>query len=151
MKTKDESGFTLIETTIMLLVISFMMLIPIISVDKMTEKVQIDSFFRELSSNITMMQTHTVLNGETTEVKFIKSTGINYIDFKVFGQPNHPLNRRMIVDSPYYAFESLKIQEFHFKRETGNISASDIVRFKTTDGDYNLVYWLGSGRFEIRR
>lgn len=139
----------LIETLLMLLVISSMTLIPILSIDKMIASAQIDTFFREVTSNITLMQNHAILNSERTDIRFIKSNEGDYIEFEVYGNKNHPVNRKMLVDSPYYEFGTEKYFNFYFKKETGNISSSNKILFHTRNGYYHLTYWLGSGRFEI--
>lgn len=151
MRHKNDSGFVLIETAFLLFIISMMTLIPVLSIDKMIASAQIDAFFRELSSNITLMQNHAILNNERTDIQFVKGKegAEDIIEFKVNGYADHPLNRRMSVDSPYYAYGTGKYFGFHFKKGTGNISISNTVEFDTVKGRYTLTYWLGSGRFEI--
>lgn len=148
---KQEAGFTLVETVLMLLVISLITVIPVLSVDKMIESAEIELFFQELSSNITLMQNHAILNNEATKVHFIQQNDREFIDFQVVQKTNHPLNKRMLVDSPYYHFRGKGSKDFYFSKGTGNISGSSSFSFWTTKGDYRFTYWLGSGRFEIKK
>lgn len=151
MKHNNESGFVLIETVFLLFVISMMTLIPVLSIDKMIASAQVDAFFRELTSNITLMQNHAILNNERTNVEFLKGqeANDNRIEFKVSGYGEHPLNRTMVLDSPYYAFGTGRYFSFSFLKGSGNISDSKTIEFLTAKGRYTLTYWLGSGRFEI--
>ncbi len=147
---KNESGFVLIELTVVLLIVSIMILIPTLSIDKMIESTQVDSFFQELSANVTLMQNHAILNDEATQVQFYKGSKGDVIDFKVIGSSEHPLNRKMVLDSEHYSL-STSLADFRFLKGTGNISKSGTVNFNTSKGSYSFTYWLGSGRFEIRQ
>lgn len=149
-KKNNESGFVLLELVVVLVIVSLMLIIPTLSIDKMIEKTQVDTFFQELTSNITLMQNHTILNNEETEVRFYKGSTGDIIDFKVKGYTNHPLNREMVIDNKFYTFNA-SFTSFGFKKETGNITKTGHVSFDTSQGRYYLYYWLGRGRFEIRK
>lgn len=146
---KNESGFTLIETLLVLLVTSLLILLPTLSIDKMVESLEIDLFFREMTSNITLMQNHAILAGKKTSVEFYPIENNELIRFKVAN--NHPLNRTLYLYSPYYWFNGSEPRTFDFKSDTGNISASNTIRFNTTQGMYKLTYLMGSGRFDIKK
>ncbi|HLR92474.1 MAG TPA: competence type IV pilus minor pilin ComGD [Atopostipes sp.] len=145
-----EEGFTLLETLFVLTILSAFFLFPALSIDEVIESTQIDLFFRELTSKVTQMQTHAVLNGEMTEIEFVPE--LNTIRFYVreTDEEDHYLNAFWELDNPYYKLGGTHPQTFTFKRGTGNITSSRKVHFDTTKGRYELVYYLGSGRFEIR-
>ncbi len=146
---KNEEGFTLLETLIVLLVSSLLLMVPTLSMSKMVERMEIDLFFRELTSNITLMQNHSILSGDRTKISFYVERRGDIIDFVAAGT-NHPLNRRMYLDSPHYRFKSPSSEYFRFNGGTGNITKSDTVLFLTSQGEYKLTYLLGSGRFDIK-
>lgn len=150
-----ESGFTLVETLITLVILSFLIFLPLLSIDQAIHSVKADLFFRELSSNITMMQNHAILNGENTVVKFVPRD--HTIQFEVYTkdyQTTHPLNREMTLKGEDYEFFGKKYLSFYFAANTGSITVTDHhwrVRFKMKEELYELVFKLGSGRFEIKK
>lgn len=154
MKNEKEAGFTLIETLVTLFVASLLILMPFISIEKVTESVQIDLFFRELASNITLMQNHAILAGEKMIIEFIPQN--NMIRFKNKAAVNdtaHPLYREMYLQEGIYEFIDESYGQVSFYEYTGNISSRGgwTTYFKTSKGLYKLVFWLGSGRFEIQK
>ena len=149
MNTK-EAGFTLIESILILMITASLILVPILSVNKMIESIQTDLFFRELTSNITLMQNHSILNGETTSVQFVPGD-VDQVRFRVNKQTRHPLNRELYFENDLYQLRGRRYSDFSFSRDTGNISQANTRSFRTIKGDYVLIYWLGSGRFEIEK
>lgn len=148
---KSEDGFTLVETLLVLFIVSCTFLIPVLAIDKMIEQTTVDLFFRELTGNITMAHTHAVVNGDPTKVEFRRRTDFDDVNFTVMQQPDHPLNKQLILNKDYYYFHNRNQTIITFKRYTGNISGSVNIRFGSVNGDYRLTYWLGSGRFEITK
>lgn len=148
---KSEDGFTLVETLLVLFIVSCTFLIPVLAIDRMIEQTTVDLFFRELTGNITMAHTHAVVNGDPTKIEFFKDGNFDHINFSVIQQPNHPLSKQMVLNRDYYYFHNRNQTIITFKRHTGNISGSVNIRFGSVNGDYRLTYWLGSGRFEITR
>lgn len=152
---RKEAGFTLIETLITLLLTSLLIFMPILSIDKITESIQIDLFFRELSSTITMMQNHAILTGDRTTVEFIP--GNNLIKFKVYNadyNSNHPLNSEIYLEEGLYEIYGNGYNRVTFHGYTGNIAVFDqkwTTNFNTSKGLYRVVFQLGSGRFDIRK
>lgn len=150
MKT-NEDGFTLIETLLILMITSSLLLFSVLKINETIETVQIDLFFRELTSKITQLQTHALMTGESTEVKVVP--GEELISFRIYeeGKENHILNEVWIIDSSYYEIGSYGARQFIFKGGSGNITGSDKIIFNTTKGRYELVYLMGSGRFDVRK
>lgn len=153
MLSENEDGFTLVETLLVLFIISSTFLIPVLAIDKMIEQTTVDLFFRELTGNLTMMQNHAIINGEGTMVQFSndKDNGTEFIDFKIRQQPNHRLNKRQVLDTDFYTFRNKELKVIYFKSHSGNISESGNMRFRSVNGDYRLIFWLGSGRIEVTR
>lgn len=150
----QEDGFTLVETLLTLFVVSLTVLIPILSIDRMIEHMQIDLFFREATANITRMQNHAILNGESTQIEFVNQDGNQYINFVIPHNRSHPASNKIEIDSPYYKLKTGKsnyTKYVKYHHTTGNISDIGTVHFETTTGNYKLTFWLGSGRFEISK
>src|SRR5690625_2782626 len=92
----NEDGFTLLESLVVLMIASLFLLIPILSLQQATERVQIELFFRDLTSQITLMQNHAMLAGQPTKITFIPAR--DTISFRVMDLENievddHPINR----------------------------------------------------------
>ncbi|MDN6196301.1 MAG: type II secretion system GspH family protein [Atopostipes suicloacalis] len=154
MKGKED-GFTLVETLISLLIVSFLILLPVLSIKDTLQSIEVDLFFRELTSNITLMQNHAILMGESTSIDFVPSKKL--IRFSVHDGKNtesSPLNREMNLDDSICRYYGNASQKVYFKANTGNISVVYNrwkIKFKTVNNLYELVFRLGSGRFEIRK
>lgn len=154
MKNHSEAGFTLIEMMLTLFVVSLLLFMPVLSIEKITESIQIDLFFRELSSNITLMQNHAILTGEKMVIEFSpKNNLIRFSNDSVIEDTIHPLYREMHLKEGVCAFTGNGYGKVVFYGNTGNISASNAwsTHFQTSKGIYKLVFWLGSGRFEIQK
>jgi len=146
---KKQAGFTLLESLLILIISAGLLLLPTLSIDQVTDSIQIDLFFRELTSKITMMHNHTLLHNEKTSVQFAPSNEL--IRFRVAGDSTHSLNTEISLADKPYTLEIRNYHEFSFKADTGNVSGSDTIRFNTTEGNYRLTYLLGSGRFYVQK
>ncbi len=155
MEDNREAGFTLIESLVVLFVVSLLLFMPILSIHRVVESIKIDLFFRELSSNITLMQNHAILNGEQTRIEFSPSQ--NSIRFRVLGSKkgsHHPLNQTIDLGEESYKLQGTGYRQVTFYAHTGNISITDRqwrFNIETTQGIYELVFQIGSGRFDIRK
>jgi len=146
---KKQAGFTLLESLLILIITAGLLLLPTLSIDQMTDSIQIDLFFRELTAKMTMMHNHTLLHNEGTSVQFAPSNEL--IRFRVAGDSTHPLNTEISLADKPYSLERIDYHAFSFKAVTGNISRSDSIHFNTTEGNYRLTYLLGSGRFYVQK
>jgi competence protein ComGD len=137
-----------------LLISSFILLIPVLSIERVTESVQIEMFFRDLTSQISLMQNHAMLASQPTRISFKPQS--NTINFRVINTENnelqyHPVNRDIdLKGNPYYRLGGTSNRDFIFKTETGHITNSNSIYFDTNRGRYRLVFQIGSGRIEIR-
>lgn len=154
MKRNQDAGFTLIETLITLLVISLLLLMPTLSFEKITKSMQTDLFFRELSSNITLMQNHAILTGHKTVVEFVPQENlIRFKEDKSSLGSTHPIYREMYLQEEVYEFYGNDYGQVAFNGWTGNITSKNgwTTYIQTSEGLYKIVFWLGSGRFEIQK
>lgn len=154
MAKNSQGGFTLLETLLTLIIVGLLFSLPVISLEKAVEKVQVDLFFREFSANVTLVQNHALLTGERTEVQFAPDNEL--IRFRVIdGTNQHMLNRTMKTEKGLYEFKGSRGQSYTFFRQPGQIQSltdgSWRTNIETKFGLYEIVFWLGSGRFEIRK
>lgn len=146
-EAKDE-GFTLIETLLVLSVLSLILvMVPAIRFDYLTEKSETSLFFNSLQSSVTLVQNYSVLNDEWTVVRFFPEQGL--ISFRVAGKTNHPVEHR--IELPDHVQILNNNVEFRFKNESGNIGQYETIRFKTPEGIVEYVFQLGSGRFVVKQ
>lgn len=154
MNNQREAGFTLMETLVTLFIASLLIFMPLLSIENLTESIQIDLFFRELTSNVTLMQNHAILAGEKMIVEFIPQD--NLIRFKndtVSSGKSHPLYREMSLAESPCEIVGNSYGQIIFYENTGTISSRGAwnTYFDTSKGRYRLIFWLGSGRFEIQK
>ncbi len=147
---KNAEGFTLLETLLVLFIVSALILFPTLQLQQTTETVQIDLFFRELVAKITEMQTHAIVHGESTKVVFNPATKQIHFSVDEVDENEHPLAEVWIVENGYYQIGGKLIREFSFIGGTGNVTRSNAVNFMTTKGNYKLTYHLGSGHIDIQ-
>lgn len=154
MDKQKEAGFTLIETLVTIIVVSLLLLLPVLSIKNITEDIQVNLFFRELTSNITMMQNHAILTGEQMKVEFIPRENLICFNSKAGGNDSaHPLYREMHLQEGLYEFVGDEYAQVFFYEYTGTISTRNgwTKLIDTPKGRYKVVFWLGSGRFEIQK
>lgn len=146
-KVRNERGaLTLIESVIVLMLISMLLLIPTITFQPYQDKIEIDLFIEEVNNNITLMQNHAVFNGQPTEIRVLAEA--NQIQFYVQGQDHHPLNS---IVYPPEQVTILSTRRYRFKAQSGNIGRLGRARFQTDEGIYEFVFQLGSGRFYVQK
>lgn len=154
MTNREESGFTLMETLLTLFVASLLIFMPVLSIEKITERIQIDLFFRELTSNITLMQNQAILTGRKLVVEFVpKENLIRFTEDKMSVESVHLTYKEMPLKKDLYEFYGNDYGEVVFNGHTGNITSKNgwTTYIMTSQGLYKLVFWLGSGRFEIQK
>jgi len=143
----NRDGFTLLETLVVLFLVSILVGFPILSVQKAQESVRIKLFIEELSSGITLIQNHAIMNGEATTFQ-VKSSSDN-IHFRIYGKPSHPLNFTISPPEEVQLIGGTK--RYIFKSHSGNIGKYETFSINTSEGVYDFVFQMGSGRFYVRK
>ena len=142
---KKSEGFTLIETVLVLSVVSLILSIPFVHFNKLRVESETQLFFESLGSSITLVQTYAILNQEWTVMDV--RPGSRDISFRVVNDRNHPIAHKLPLP------ESLSLpggaREFRFSSNTGNQSDILQVPFETTKGKVNFKFKFGKGRFTI--
>lgn len=142
---KKDDGFTLMETLLVLSILSLLISFPIVQFSSMREESEHQLFFDSLRSSITLIQTHAVINNEWTvmEVRPVN----NKIYFRVPAHINHPASHTLSLP------DGITIQgtsrDYDFKSGTGNQGNLHPVIFQTRKGKVELKFQMGSGRFVI--
>lgn len=147
LKLKSEEGFTLIESIIVLFVIGIFFSFPILSFREAEKDIELDLFFEELSSSITLIQNHAILNGQTTYVE--ANPDLNTFLFRVRGEDTHSINHQLDITDTVMLIGT--VRQYEFQRQSGNQGNLNRLRMDTHKGRFELVFQMGSGRFEIRK
>lgn len=144
-KLKKSEGFTLIETVLVLSIVSIILSMPIVYFNKLKVESETQLFFETLGASITLAQSYAILNQDWTVMEVRPDS--RDISFRVVGDRNHPIAHRLSLP------ESLSMpggsREFRFSSSTGNQSDIVQVPFDTVNGRVNLRFKFGKGRFTI--
>jgi competence protein ComGD len=141
----SDSGFTLIETLLVIFIVFFIISFPILSFHQVQKDLEIELFLEELSSRLMLTQSHTILNGERAEVAIYPS--FNRIDFSINGQASHPLDYQLHF--PDSVSTRGGVRRIYYRAHSGNINDFSPLVFQTSKGRYEVKFQLGSGRFAI--
>lgn len=143
---KRDEGMTLIETLLVLAVLSLMISIPTVQFSRLKERSETALFFETFQSSVTLMQNYAILNDKWTVIEFRRP--LKDISFRVAGERGHPIEHKLSLPDHISLLNDLT--EFRFSRGTGHISGHEVIRFRTPEGIVEFAFQLGSGRYEIR-
>lgn len=146
MKWKEDAGVTLIESLLVLSIISMFIALPIYQLDQVRKQSETQLFFESLSSSITLIHNYSVLNGEWTAMEYRPSRGT--LHFKVLSSTNHPVDHVLRVPDHMRILGT--VNEVRFSGRSGTITNPHTVTFQTINGKVDCVFQIGSGRFDIR-
>lgn len=145
MQTQAKNGFTLIETLVVLLVISFCMAILSFSPSRqMIEKIESRIFFNQVLSGLNLAQEISILQETQVYVRFWQD--LPFVQFQVIG---HPTAIQEVPIPDFWHIEK-SLQFTHFP--DGRTNQFGTVVFIHQDGHRaEIVFQLGSGKFELRQ
>ncbi|WP_035445285.1 competence type IV pilus minor pilin ComGD [Atopococcus tabaci] len=143
----NEKGFTLPEVMLVLLISVFLVGLPPIVSASYAEKIEGRLFLEQLQSSITLIQNEAVLNGKRTKMATYPSNRL--VRFTVVGESSHPANHTLTLPDNV-SITSLS-EDYYFSSETGNLSNINRITFRINGEDIELVFQMGSGRYEIRK
>lgn len=143
----QEEGMTLIETLLVLSVVSLFLLLPTVHFNHLAKKSETALFFESFQSSITLVQNYAVLNDVWTVVRFRPSRGDIY--FRVGGEADHPIEH--VLTLPEHVRILNTTVEFRFSKNSGNIGQFETITFETPEGIVDYVFQLGSGRFVVKK
>lgn len=144
---KQEEGITIIESLLVLSLVSVFISLPVIQFSRLSQKAETEVFIEAFNSSLTLAQNYAVLNDEWTAVDLKPAHG--EITFRVVGKRNHPIEHTLKLPEHIQLLNSGT--EFRFSRKSGNMGSYGPVRFRTPEGVVEFAFQMGSGRFEIRK
>lgn len=139
-KASGAEGFTLLESVIVLMVLSIILFLPALSFEGARTRIETDAFFKELAASITLVQNQAVLENKQTSVTITSQ----HIYFE-------SSDARKVLDYPEHIHYQEPTFKVHFSPGTGNINQFKHPIFQSPYGEFKLGFQLGSGRFEIKK
>lgn len=145
MNRQAKSGFTLIETLVVLLVMSFCMALLTLSPSRqMIEKIESRIFFNQVLSGLNLAQEISVLQETQVYVRFWQDSPV--VQFQIVGHPTP--SQEVLIPDFWHIEKSLQFTHF----PDGRTNQFGTVVFVHQDGHRaEIVFQLGSGKFEIRQ
>lgn len=138
---KTNQGFTLLETVLVLIVSSIVLLMPTLIAKSVIEEVKRNLFFEEFQSKLTSMQTVALLSNERAKITVLKAGKIKY---EMEGQPAHRLNKALFLPEK---LTTPTDKVFYFNSGTGNVSSFSTIYFNSSKKQYQFKFQIGSGRY----
>lgn len=142
---RDDSGFTLLEMIIVLMMISILMSFPVLLAPIQPKSLIVESYIHDIGTEVLRAQNEALLYDKyiVLEVK----TGQNLIIFK--GEQENKIYRA--PDELRLSYNKFRSNgSWQIKKGTGSISNINRISFLTDWGRYELYFSLVGGRYEIR-
>lgn len=142
---KGETGFTVIETMIILTVILILLSVAVLPFPKLAANVEKRQFLNQLQADIFLAQSYAVAKQEKVELRF--SSANNSYTVKPFGAAADVIVQRHLPDLVQYTEGSLSKVSF---LPNGNTDSFGTVHFNCGDRRVSLIFQIGKGRFYVK-
>ncbi|MGE8204500.1 competence type IV pilus minor pilin ComGD [Heyndrickxia sp. NPDC080065] len=146
MLIKSNRGFTLVESLVVLLVISVFMFIGSISVKKLSASIERNNFITQLESDLYYAQSYAMNRHESVLVQFYpyynQYLAVSKNNNKTLFDRKLPVSIEMLNGGTFTSYMILP---------DGNISKFGTLKFKWNQKDIKLVFNIGRGRFRIEQ
>lgn len=144
-KLKNQSGYTLIEMTIVLMIITVATSLSFANMKKTFDAAERNEFILQFQQDILLAQQKAISENTLTTV-FILNNNKEY----VIRQGSNVLLRRKFPDNVSFVPVSLSLNDISFLGD-GNARRSGTMLIRTETSSYRLVMLLGRGRFYIEK
>ncbi|MER2063316.1 MAG: competence type IV pilus minor pilin ComGD [Alkalibacterium sp.] len=147
--TNNDEGFTLIESLLVLSVVSLLAAFPVMHFTQIKKETETQMFFEALRSGITLIQTEAVVNDHWTNMEVRPANRL--IRFRVTRKENseHPANHILYLPESVSLYGTTK--EYTFSKSSGNLGNINELNFNTIHGRVTVSFQMGSGRFVIKQ
>ena len=142
----EKNGFTLIESILVLFIVSIMSFVLIINIVPIYNQKVIDTFLHQFEKDMMYAQQYAIVNKQATTILFVPTeyrytVGENRITL--------PLLQREYNDE-------ITIQATNFSNRVvfngnGSIRKGGTIHISYKNQTYKVVYYLGKGRFDIQK
>lgn len=143
----DNKGFTLIESLLVLFILSLLLLIPPTVASSYKNRIQEELFLYEVRNQISFMQNYAVVTGELTSFRTFPENDL--ISFRPNYDYQHPYRQNV------YAPETVSIEkpgkEIKFNRKSGYNNRPKRIVFNFEKEKVELVFQMGGGKYYVER
>ncbi|MBD8071335.1 competence type IV pilus minor pilin ComGD [Bacillus sp. PS06] len=146
-KVKNQKGFTLIETLLVLSILIILTTLPFLKLSPLQEEKIIEHFFEQLTDDLLLSQQYAIMHSDSVKVYFFHASS----SYKVI-----LVETNTVVISRNYD-ENITINPLTLGttiqfRNNGNISKAGTMQvvYKKSE-KYNVVFQLGRGRFYVTK
>lgn len=142
--TQGHAGYTLLETLITLGLICLLLLLPVISLDRLYRQYQVHFFFTQFEKNMAFTQQAAIVSGRTATVHYHE----RQCDFMY--QWYQDVTKTTEVKLPQTIETSMKEVSVNFKAGKGNVDKLPKFTFidKENKKKYTYQINMGSGKYE---
>ncbi|MCI1902580.1 MAG: type II secretion system GspH family protein [Enterococcaceae bacterium] len=143
----NKRGFTLLETLIVMMIASMMMLLALFGWGRLQDDLEEQRFLANFERNIQHIQQVAIIQEVVTFFRFSKQDG----EITFYSRKNGYLTKIHEMKIPS-AIEAAGSAETQFLRGSGNISKLTSYTFQLKNQQKKVTYQfqVGSGRFEIK-
>ncbi len=140
-----RNGYTLLETLIVLVIVSIMSFVLVMNLNPIYHKKVIDTFLNQLEKDLLYAQQYALVNESTVYVVFSESEK----KYRVAnGIGDNLLSRNY---HQHIIFESATLENRVIYNRQGSIQKSGTMFINYHSDKYRLVIYLGKGRFTIEK
>lgn len=146
-QSKCYKGFTLIESLLVLLIVTIFISLPILQVMNWRERIEYQAFFEEFEQRLIQTQQSAIVCQKETRVLSDQKTLL--LHFYFYQEDGRRLIEEMTVPSGIIIQRQTMLS---FSGRTGNVKQAHTFRFELNHERFvEYVYQIGSGRFVIKK
>lgn len=142
----NEKGFTLIESLLVLSILTIITGIAFLQLKPLHDSRKIDFFFEQLQDDLLYCQQYAISHSEQVKVVF------NEVESKYHirgGSRNYIILDRQYDPSVQIDYSTLGTTLYF--NSNGNIQKAGTIRVKYKDTTYKITFLLGKGRFYVSK
>ncbi|MED4400917.1 competence type IV pilus minor pilin ComGD [Metabacillus fastidiosus] len=144
MLLKCNRGFTLLESLLVLMIVSIMSLVTIINIAPVYERKILHTFFEQFEKDVLYAQQHAITYQTSVYIVFPKDEHVYKIQLTELG--NGTITRNIDEN---LTFQFYNIPPFLVYTPSGAMDKSGTMFIHYKDKKYRIVFYLGRGRFNV--
>ncbi|WP_169449757.1 competence type IV pilus minor pilin ComGD [Lacticigenium naphthae] len=143
----NERGFTLLETILVMMVVSGMVLFPIMIIPQIREQTEINQFLSKWETQYHSIQQYAIFYDEFTTMVTLPDS--DTIAFRVPTQSEHILEGDLILPSNMNLISSSVT--YRIKPKTGILSTIKAIKITSPTKTILIKFQMGSGKYTIEK
>lgn len=147
LKRMNNKGFSLLESLLVLFILSLLLLIPPTVSSSYKNRIQEELFLYEVKKQISFMQNYAVVTGDLTSFRTFPE--YDKINFRLTYDRQHPYSRDV------YLPETVSLEPpgrlYTFQRKTGYNTELERITFNFEKEKVEIVFQMGGGKYYVER